>query len=186
MRKGLSIRIVGGVTLALVGVSILIATFTTNFGGGQGFFCSTYESVSIVFPGKDSPPPKGCGESRSIEYEVIEVDSGERLSLELAEAIMSCWDEYEGYNTSGEFCEGWNVKEAPTPIGEEDVTQKLADNNLCPSRIQNSDIEHTPPSSPTCGSKNNIYFGIDEVSQGDFVTIEYNTTSSGTQRVEVE
>lgn len=185
MRKGLSIRIVGGVTLAIVGVSLLVGVFSTNFGGGaQGIFCSTYETVSVVFPGKDSPPPKGCGESRSIEYEVIKASSQERLSLELSQAILKCWKQYKGYNTSDEFCEGWNVKETPGPVGEADVTEDLRNNNLCPERIENSDAEFgSEICEPASGGENNIFFEISGIDEGDFITIEYNATASGEQRV---
>ncbi|MFB6174645.1 MAG: hypothetical protein ABEJ87_01570 [Candidatus Nanohalobium sp.] len=184
MSKGLGIKIIGGMTLALLGVSVLLVTFSSNFGGGSGgVFCSTYESVSIVFPGKKSPPPEGCGKSRTIDYKAIEVSSSERLSLRLSNAVLSCWNKYKGYNTSGEFCEGWNIKKLPNPVNESSFTQELKQNGLCPSRIDNSVAEY---GSTTCGSKNQIYFGVEKISEGDFIVIEYNTTSSGTQRIEVK
>lgn len=185
MRKGLGIRIVGGITLALVGVSVLLAAFSSNFGGGsQRIFCSTYDSVSVVFPGKQAPPPEQCGESRSIDYQVIEASSAEEFNLRLSNAVIRCWDRYRGYNTSGEFCEGWNVKQLPDTVDEKNFTAEMEQNHLC-NTIANSEFEHSSDPS-SCGSKNQIYFGKEEITSGDFIVIEYNFTDSGTQRVEVK
>jgi hypothetical protein len=185
MRKGLGIKIIGGMTLALVGVSVLLAAFSSNFGGGSGgIFCDTYDSVSVVFPGKQAPPPKKCGETRSIDYQVIEASTAEEFNLRLSNAVIRCWDQYRGYNTSGEFCEGWNVKQLPEVVDEKNFTAELEQNGLCDT-IANSEFEHSTDSS-SCGSKNQIYFGKEEITSGDFIVIEYNSTESGTQRVEVE
>ncbi len=185
MSKGLGIKVIGGITLALVGVSILLAAFSSNFGGESGgVFCSTYDSVSVVFPGKQAPPPEGCGESRTIDYQVIKASSVEEFNLRLSNAVISCWERYRGYNTSGEFCEGWNVKELPKSVDEKNFTAELKQNQLCDT-IANSEFEHSSDPSD-CGSKNQLYFGKQEITSGDFIVIEYNTTESGTQRVEVE
>jgi hypothetical protein len=183
MSKGLGIKVIGGMTLALVGVSILLAAFSSNFGGASGIYCSTYDSISVVFPGKNSPPPEGCGEGRTVEYQVVEADTVDEFNLRLSNAVISCYDRYQGYNTS-EFCEGWNVKGLPDSVDEENFTAELAENNLCPETIENSDFEDGS-TGETCGSSNQIYFEKDEISSDDFIVIEYNTSTSGTQRVEV-
>jgi len=183
MSKGLGIKVIGGMTLALVGVSILLAAFSSNYGGSSGIFCDTYDSISVVFPGKDSPPPKGCGEGRTVDYQVIEADSAEEFNLRLSNAVISCYDQYKGYNTS-EFCEGWNVKGLPDTVTESGFTSELAENDLCPEAIENSALESG--SGETCGSSNQVYFEREEITADDFIVIEYNTSTTGTQRVEVE
>jgi len=182
MSKGLGIKVIGGMTLALVGVSILLAAFSSNYGGSSSIFCDTYDSISVVFPGKDSPPPKGCGEGRTVDYQVVETDSVDEFNLRLSNAVISCYDQYQGYNTS-EFCEGWNVKRHPETVDEENFTAELAENNLCPETIENSALESG--SGDTCGSSNQIYFEKEEIGSDDFIVIEYNTSTTGTQRVEV-
>lgn len=183
MSKGLGIKVIGGMTLALVGVSILLSAFSTNYGGGsEGIFCSTYESVSVVFPGKDSPPPKGCNEGRTVDYKAVNVDSKTEFNLKLSNAVISCYDQYQGYNTS-EFCEGWNVKGLPNTVNEAGFTSELKENDLCPESIENSELENG--GDDTCGSSNQIYFEKEEIEADDFIVIQYNSTNSGTQRVEV-
>lgn len=183
MSKGLGIKIIGGMTLALVGVSILLAAFSSNFGGSSGVFCSTYDSVSVVFPGKNSPPPKGCGEERTVDYKVVDANTVDEFNLRLSNAVISCYDRYQGYNTS-EFCEGWNVKGLPKTVDEQNFTAELRENNLCPEAIENNNFEDGN-GGETCGSSNQIYFEKEEIESDDFIVIEYNTSASGTQRVEV-
>ena len=183
MSKGLGIKVIGGMTLALVGVSVLLSAFSTNYGGGsEGIYCSTYESVSVVFPGKDSPPPESCGEERTVDYKAIEAESVEEFNLRLSNAVISCYDRYQGYNTT-ELCEGWNVKGLPEKVDEANFTSELKQNDLCPETLSNSQLEHG--SGDTCGSENQIYFNKQEIESEDFIVIQYNTSETGTQRVEI-
>jgi len=182
MSKGLGIKVIGGMTLALVSVSILLATFSSNFGGSSGVFCETYESVSVVFPGQDSPPPKGCEQGRTVDYKSIEADTSDEFSLRLSNAVIACYDRYKGYETT-EFCEGWNVKELPNPVDENNFTKVLKQSDVCPESINNNKTEHG--TGETCGSSNQIYFKKNEISENDFIVIEYNVSKSGTNRVEI-
>lgn len=184
MNKGMGIRMIGSVTLALVGISILIGTFSSNFGsGGGGVFCATYSSVSGVFPGKNAPSPEGCGRGSDVEYRSVEVSSKDELELKLSSAVISCYEDHKGYNITDEFCEGWNVEKIPGTVNESDLTAELDGNNLCGgTSISNNACEFSSCSG--CGSKNQIYFQRQNITEGDFIVISYNV-SSGTERVEI-
>ncbi len=185
MFKGMGIRMIGSVTLALVGVSILLGVFSQNFGSGAGgVFCSTYDRVSNVFPGKDAPQPEGCGTGSDVEYQVIKASSNDDLELKLSGAIISCYREHRGYNVTDEFCEGWNIKTMPGAVNETDVTDEMIDNNLCGTSISNNKSEYTPQTY-SCGTKNQVYFQRQNISQGDFIVLTYNVSTGGTERVEV-
>ncbi|MFB6180829.1 MAG: hypothetical protein ABEJ93_03040 [Candidatus Nanohalobium sp.] len=179
MSKGLGVKIIGSMVLALVGVSVLITAFTSNTSGLGGVYCSTYESLSTVFPGKDSPPPQGCGEQRTVKYQAVEAQSVSSFNFRLANAVLNCWDRYRGYNTS-KFCQGWNVKSLPKSVDEANFTKTLENNNLCPESIENGVAEY---GSETCGSENQLYFNKAKIEEGDFIVIKYNTSASGTQHV---
>lgn len=184
MDKGMGIRMMGSVILALVGVSILLGVFSSNFGsGGGGVFCTTYNSVSGVFPGKEAPSAEGCGQGSDVDYESIRSPSRDEFSLKLSSAVISCYDEHKGYNVTDEFCEGWNVKELPGTVNESDLTAKIDANSLCGgTSISNNACEYSSCSG--CGSENQIYFQRQNISEGDFIVISYNV-SSGTERVEI-
>lgn len=183
MSKGLGIKVIGGMTLALVGVAVLLSAFSANFGGSSGgIYCSTYESVSVVFPGKDSPPPKNCGKKQTVDYKVINAQSVEDFNLKLSNEVISCYDRYQGYNTT-ELCVGWNVKGLPSSVDEQNFTKEMIQNDLCPETLSNSQLEYD--SGETCGSKNQIYFNKDKIESEDFIVIQYNSSETGTKRVEI-
>jgi len=182
MQKGMGIRMIGSVTLALVGVSILLGVFSSNFGGGgNGVFCTTYNSVSGVFPGKESPSPEGCGTSSKVDYDAVEFSDKGEFELRLASAVVSCYDDHKGYNITDELCKGWNIKELPGTVNETDLNSQLTSNSLCGgSGISNNACEYS--SCTGCGSSNQIYFQRQNISEGDFIVMSYNY-SSGTEQV---
>lgn len=183
MRKGMGLRMIGSVTLALVGVSLLIGIFSSNFGsgGGNGVFCAAYGGVGDVFPGRNAPKPEGCKSGPDIDYQSVKSSSKQEFELKLASAVTSCYDSYKGYNISDELCEGWNVKTLPDTVNESDLNQELLDNNLCGgTEISNDMGEYS--SVPSCGSGNQIYFQRQNISEGDFMVMTYNY-SSGTEQV---
>jgi len=183
----MGIRMIGSVTLALVGISILLGVFSSNFGGGGGgIFCTTYGSVSDVFPGKKSPSPEDCGGGSDVEYESVESSSIDDFELRLSSAVISCYNDHRGYNVTDEFCEGWNIESLPGSVNESGLTEEIDDNDLCGSTgISNDACEYTPPAScNSCGSKNQIYFQRNNITEGDFIVISYNV-SAGTERVEI-
>jgi hypothetical protein len=176
---------IGSVTLALVGVSILLGAFSQNFGSGAGgVFCSTYDRVSDVFPGKDAPQPEGCGTERQAEYQAIEVSSRDELELELSGAIISCYREHRGYDVKDEFCEGWNIETMQGTVNETDLTHEMKSNDLCDSAISNNESEFFTDDYD-CGSKNQVYFQRQNISEGDFIVFAYNVSNTGTERVEI-
>jgi hypothetical protein len=185
MPKGMGIRMIGSITLALVGVSILLGVFSSNFGGGSGgVFCATYSSVSGIFPGKEAPNPEGCGSGSEVNYQSVEVSSRNAIELKLASAVASCYEEHRGYNVKDEFCEGWNIKAMPGTVNETDLTDEMKDNGLCGTSISNNKSEYFPDTY-SCGSKNQVYFQRQNISENDFIVIAYNVSSSGVERVEV-
>ncbi|MDY6778073.1 MAG: hypothetical protein SVU32_05365 [Candidatus Nanohaloarchaea archaeon] len=184
MRKGLSLTIIGGVTLALVGVAVLLGIYSSTYGGSFGsVFCTSYRSLTVLFPG-ESPPPKGCGSDAGIEYKEVTIQDPETFKLRLGSAIVNCWQQYKGYMTSEELCVGWNVKELSSAVNENSVTQSLKNNNICPDQIMNSQID-VGGGSTTCGTKNQIVFGSN-IQQGELIIIKYVTDSSNNQKIKVE
>lgn len=132
MRKGISLSIVGGVILALVGVFVMLTAFTGSFGNNfEQTFCKVYRSVAMVFPGGDTPPPSGCETGSGVDYVGVEETDKEELVLNLASAVSNCWQQYNGYLTDKEVCEGWNLVNFEGKITENDVKDVLNENNLC-------------------------------------------------------
>ncbi len=169
-RKALSLTMIGGIVLAIVGVGVLIMMFSDQFGDGfQSTFCSVYTSLSILFPG-DSVSPAGCGQQSDVSYEAVECPEKDPCVLDMVAAVSQCWQDYQGFMTESEMCEGWNVQSLPEGITEADVTQRLIENNLCPSQLENTDNG--------CGGADQLRFD-GQIESGDFIIIEYR--SSGTE-----
>lgn len=164
-RKGLSFTMLGGIVLALVGVGILIMMFSESFGSGfQGTFCTVYAGLGTLIPG-DSPPPQGCGEGDQVSYDAIRCPEADSCVLDFASEISNCWQQYQGYMTEAEMCQGWNVEELNGgPITESDVESRMQANDICPNQI-------------SCNSPDQVRFDGD-VQQGDFVVIEYQSNAN--------
>lgn len=177
MMKGIAVRTIGAVSLAIFGIGTLIAGFAANQGGGDKTFCSAYGSITPLFPGEEPPRPEGCRSDTQVEYRAVSVESADELELRLSSLIVECWSENKGFNSTERLCEGWNVEYAPGPaVTEDSLTEEMKENDLCPQRIENSD--------QNCGQNNQIQMG-DDVDQGDFILVSYNSTA-GDARVEVE
>lgn len=171
-RQGLSMTMIGGVVLALIGVGVLIMMFS-DMGLAQTF-CGVYSGIGTVFPG-DSPPPDKCGSGDGRTYTEQECpDDPNSCALSFAAAISQCWEQYQGYMTEEELCEGWNMgdigDDSVDSIDDSDIITALEENNICNEQIQcSSEVEIAP----------------DEINEGQFVVIEYR--SSGTdERIVVE
>ena len=132
MRKGISLSIVGGVILALVGVFVMISVFTGSFGSGfENTFCRVYRSVAMVFPGGNTPPPSACETGSGIDYIGIEETTKEDLAIKVSSAVVNCWQRYNGYRTDTEVCEGWNVRSIDNgPLESSEITEVFNNNNL--------------------------------------------------------
>lgn len=163
MRKGLSISVVAGVVLALVGISLLINVYLNTVGGegGEGMFCAMYHSIGFVFPG--DLPPAGCGGAGEEEYREV---SGTEEDLEhmLVPAITNCFQDYEGYlSEDDEVCQGWNVEiqGGGGPVSDGDIEETLEE--YCGSVFGSED--------PDC-LEDYLEFP-DPIEDGDFILIKY-------------
>ena len=170
MRKGISLSIVGGVILALVGVFVMISVFTGSFGSGfENTFCRVYRSVAMVFPGGNTPPPSACETGSGVDYIGIEETTKEDLSLKLASAVVNCWQRYNGYQTEREVCEGWNVKQLDETVTPGDVQEKFEDNGLWQE----------------IGGSNNLVMQ-ENIDSNSFVVIQYRYTEDDGEYIEVK
>ncbi len=175
VRTGISLQMVGGVVLALIGVSVLLAMGNNMMGGG--LFCSVYTSVSFVIPGQGGPPPERCGGGSDTDARAVEIRDHDRFATELTGAIIDCWQQYGGYRDGQtHLCAGWNVQNLESPVNEQDVTDTLTANGLC-DQIGNTDVD------PACGTADQVYFD-GAVERGDYIIIRYGNVS-GTERIEV-
>lgn len=169
-RKGLSLTMIGGIVLALIGVGVLIMMFSDTYGSGfQGTFCGIYASLSILIPG-DSPPPEGCGEGSKVSYDKKHCPEQDPCLLSFAGEIANCWQDYNGYWTEDELCQGWNVMELQGgDITRSEVVSTMQANDICPNQMPCSAVEFDGP-----------------VSEGDFVVIEYQSDEdAGWERIMV-
>lgn len=173
MRKGITLQMIGGVVLALVGVGVLLALANNMMGGG--LFCSVYGSVAVIIPG-EGPGPAGCNGDTGTEPRVVDVRDKDEFTAMLAGAATDCWQRYRGFLTERELCAGWNVKSLESPVSEADVTAELLENGLC-TELGNTDID------AACGSGDHLYMD-GQVEAGDYIVIQY-ANASGTERVEV-
>jgi len=117
------------------------------------------------------PTPKGCGTSQEENQIVILTKDPNLFAVKLAGYIMNCWEKYQGYGNVREVCYGLNIKELNGFVNESLVTQKLIDQNLCPSKIENNQTEFG--SGTSCGDQNQIMFLVEKIKQGDFIVISF-------------
>lgn len=166
VRQGLSLTMIGGVVLALIGVGVLIMMFSDM--GLEQTFCGVYSGIGAVFPG-ESPPPDQCGapsDGRSYTEQECP-DEARSCALSFAAAISQCWEQYQGYMTEEELCEGWQMGSMASSIAEGDIVGALQDNNICPEQLE-------------CSNEVDISGPIEE---GDFVIIAYRSTGTDEQIV---
>lgn len=169
VRKGMSLNMIGGVVLAIVGVGVLLMMFSGTFGDGfQSTFCSVYGSMSALFPG-DAPSPAACGPQDDVSYDAMECPDPDSCVLDMVSAVSGCWQDYQGFMTEEELCQGWNVVSLDEAITEAQVTERMIDNDICPDLIENTE--------EGCGAENQIRFD-GPVEEGDFVIMEYQSDGS--------
>jgi hypothetical protein len=179
VRKGLSFTMIGGIILALVGVGILIMMFSNTFGSGfQGTFCAVYGGLGALMPG-DSAPPKGCGANDDVSYEAIRCPEIEQCQLKFSSTIANCWQDYQGYMTESETCQGWNVKTLDGgPLTEGMIHDEMEENDICPQQISCD--------APGPYQVRATINGGSGVQEGDFVIIEYRSDpNTGEEWVEI-
>ncbi len=173
-RKGIGLNMIGNIIIATIGVSLLVAIIYGGFGvDTDQFFCTLYQRGASIFTDQTYHPGM-CRTGSEETYQEITTPEKSRFTLELAREIVNCWDEYQGYYTNEELCRGWNVQNLEEPVNESYLNQKLKENDLCPDVIQNNETEHV--TGTTCGEENQIMFDVKNISKGDMVLIEYNTT----------
>lgn len=188
MRKGLTLQVIGGVILALIGVAVFIAAFSGTFGGAfEDTFCNVYSSLAFLFPGQ-GVAPAGCGSGgEEVEYDTVTVQNANDLELQLASLILNCWQEYKGYFTESQLCGGWNIEGTAT-LDETSLTQTMCNENLIPQQIQNSQRDSDPPAAfatigiSGCdngvGASNQIRFKRNDITNGDLVIVQYNSSTN--------
>jgi hypothetical protein len=167
--KGISVEIIGGVVLALVGVTVMIALFTdlSPVDSDSGF-CSVYKGLSPSLPDSVTPSVAGCKEGPEIEYKKVRTSDPDRIALKVGVGAQECWEEYRGYDVGFKRCKAWNIQDLSGTVTESDVTTKLSDNGICPDLIENS----------PCGSGDDIRFDMSSISSGSFVIVGYNSSGS--------
>lgn len=173
MGKGIGLEMVGGMILAIIGVLILIGLFANNFSF-KNLYCSISSKVLLLLPHKgDLPPaPKGCrAPNEGCVDENLDVTSKEDASLYFAGSIVNCWNRYEGFGDVEKLCKCVYVSNLEDEIYENDINSVLIEQNLCPSQIENSEIEFG--GGDTCGSKNQIVFGTSSIKKGDYIIVSY-------------
>ncbi|MEF8880768.1 MAG: hypothetical protein V5A72_02985 [Candidatus Nanohaloarchaea archaeon] len=182
--KGLSIEIIGGVVLALIGVTVMVALFTDISPiDTESGFCGVYNGLSPSLPQAITPSVTGCEEGPDVEYKKISTTDPDRLTLKLAAGIKQCWDKYKGYNVNFKRCKAWSVPSLEGPVDEAMLNTKMKENNICPQFIENSNIPDGP--GDVCGSKDQIKFRLSEIEDRSLILVGYNS-STGTSFVEVK
>jgi hypothetical protein len=179
MRKGLSINVIAGVVLALVGVALLLTLFSSQFGGGfGGMFCAAYKGISFAVPGDLMPSPSGCGGQDDTVNTGLRCETADDCAVKIASKIYDCWTKYQGYMTERELCGGLNVVSIQSggTVTTAMVLSALEDQGLCPT-----DICHSSCSGSCSGGVgwNQIDFQVSNIEQGDFIVIEYTSASTG-------
>ncbi len=161
MRKGLSISVVAGVILALVGVALLVNVYLNTLSGeGGGMFCLMYDSIGFVFPG--DLPPTGCGGGGQQEVRAVR-GNREELEDQLIAGILDCYKRYEGRLSDEEVCAGWILEEITDDdhISNDNIQSKIEDNNFCEPIFGESDCW-------------NDYIDFDnDLDEGDYVLVMY-------------
>lgn len=175
--KGVSFALIGGVVLALVGVTVMVALFTdmSPVGSGSGF-CGVYRGLSPSLPDAITPSVTGCQKSPSVDYRPIDVDDASGLEVKLAAAVAECWKEFKGYDVGFKRCKAWNIGDFPGEVDESSLNAKMKGLRICPEQIENSELEHG--SGETCGSKNQLKFRPDRIQGPELVIIGYNASRS--------
>ena len=175
--KGVSVAVIGGVVLALVGVGVMVALFTdVSPVDADSGFCSVYNGLGPSLPDAITPSVSGCSSGPSIDYRELSNDvTSDELALKIASSSVDCWDEFRGYETEFQRCEAWSVPELDSSVDEDLVTDKMTEHSICPELIENS---------PGCGEEDNLRFS-GAVEGNEYVIIGFNT-SSGEQFVEVQ
>lgn len=169
--KGLSINVIGGVVLALIGVTVMVGLFTDLSPlDAESGFCSVYNGLNPSLPDSITPTVAGCKDRPAIDYKKIKVDSKDEFALKLAVGAKDCLEEFRGYNVEFKRCKAWNIADLDSAVDESFLNDKMEEHDICPQLIENS---------PGCGSKDQIKFRMSEISEGDFVLVGYNSTSQG-------
>lgn len=171
MRKGISLSIVGGVIISLVGVFILLSVFSDSFGSSfETTYCRVYRSITYVFPGGETPPPSACETGSSTDYKGVQETDPDDLALKVASAAVNCWERYNGYQTEKEVCEGWNVLNLEGEVSKELVMEKIQENDLC-QQIGGAEEQEV------CNDQLSMEGSIEK---GEFVIIQYRYNSDET------
>jgi len=174
MAKGLAVQLIASMILAFIGVALLISMFSSSYSGSfGGVYCSTYSKVLMVLPhhGGDAPIPRGCGDPDKQAQTPVIIKDPNDLALRLGGYILDCWEKYEGYGESREVCAGLIIDELVGYVDEKLITQKLISQQLCPDKIQNSELEESDGTG--CGTLNQIIMPIEKIQDGDFITITF-------------
>jgi hypothetical protein len=180
--KGVSFALIGGVVLALVGVTVMVALFTdmSPVGSGSGF-CGVYRGLSPSLPDAITPSVTGCQKSPSVDYRPIDVDDASGLKVKLAAAVAECWKEFNGYDVDFKHCKAWNIGDFTGEVRESSLNAKMKSLRICPEQIENNIIDNSGSASgsvETCGSKNQIKFRPEKIEGPELVIIGYNASRS--------
>lgn len=181
MSKGIALETLAGVTLAVIGVSLLVSIVSGVFEGGfDAMFCSIYGATAQAIPG-DMSIGSTCGQDRGPDYTFVEAEDKDEAALEVIAAISSCMREKQG-SLQNQLCQGMNMESwGSDSIEFQYLVDKMRENNICPDVISVNNNSLTN----SCGESDQLEF--ETVNPGDtiFVRYEYNEEEDR-EYVEVE
>lgn len=173
-RKGITLEMVAGVILAVIGVGVLISMSSGMLGGSfNDLYCSAYQGVTFLISGGSTsiPPPRQCRpKGERCETKILNTREEEKVSMKIVSSILECWDQYRGYGNVSKCCGGYNIKKMEGEIKESEINNILVDQDFCPENIHNSKLEHG--SGFTCGSRNEINFEKEKIKK-DYIVIKF-------------
>lgn len=181
MSKGIALETLAGVTLAVIGISLLIAIVSGVFEGGfDVMFCSIYGATAQAIPG-DMSVGSTCGQDEGPDYVFVEAADRNEAALEIISSISSCKREKQG-SLQDQLCQGMNMESwGSDPIEFQYLVDKMRENNVCPDiiSVKNESLNSN------CGNTDQLEF--ESVNPGDtiFIRYKYNETESR-EYVEVE
>ena len=173
-RKGITLDMVAGVILAVIGVGVLLSMSSGLVGGPfNDLYCSAYQGVTFMLSGgSEAPPPKQCRKAEvNCDTKVMKLEDSRKVSLRMISSITECWDKYKNYGNTTRCCGGYNIKDMEGEINESSLTSLLEEKEFCPIDIQNSEFEMM--SGEGCGEHNELKFEFESIKKGDYVILRY-------------
>lgn len=167
MSKGIALETLAGVTLAVIGISLLVAVVSGVFEGGfDAMFCSIYGATAQAIPG-DMSVGSTCGQDKGPDYVFVEAEDKDEAALEIIATISSCKREKQG-SLQDQLCRGMNMESwGSDPIEFQYLVDKMRKNNVCPDiiSVNNKSLINS------CGESDQLEF--EPVNPGDTIFVRY-------------